>query len=238
MSVTFNYDVWFTRFNDANGGLFKLKSYLNDKQAYTFHMENSWSAFDLNGEEKNILYNDPDGKATIDMFYTDIQAMKELISNQFIVYNATLVETLFYETFYLVFMENPKKINNIIFEQFSNDKDKLGLTLNELLDHDSKESYIETLCEKAASLCNGGKFKDSFKRLIRQLNAAPIDQSNKNIIIDLVEKRNSIVHENNTYELEDEYFRSLSESTYFLLDYIRDNMNSLGIPIIDTINNP
>ncbi|KAE8557724.1 hypothetical protein [Paenibacillus polymyxa] len=205
---SFDYGYWFGLLLFTHSKYSMVDSYLKDKKAYQFHVENQWIRTNSQtNESRPILYSDSEGKSIIESFQEDINEMNKLFANQFIVYNATLVESLLQEAFIFVFLQKPQRIN-YIYEQMPIEKERLGFCLNEFLEFESKEVYLQTLCSRAASICIGGKFKDALKRLEKLLKA-DMNHDHKKIIIELTVKRNSIVHENKEYEVTDNYFEEI-----------------------------
>ena len=205
-----------------------LLAYVNDKDAMDFHINRiDFNRVDENGEMYSI---EPPFELCEDL-KKEIIDTTEILSNQMLVYLATIIETVLEEYFFCIFLKTPSKINYCLKlrEQAGIN---VGFSFNEFLEYSTKEDYQNVLARRAAKICNSGSIEKVIKRT-SELVGYKVDVIQLESMKEIFEKRNKIVHENEMFNIDIEYFNLIWNIIDKFIKSIARNLRDIGIEVND-----
>ena len=133
------------------------------------------------------------------------------------------------ETVKCLLCDDPERIIKFL-KVYPDYKEFIGFSLSEFIKCCSKEEYVTILSERLSSKILSGKPSIVIKRVKCILN---INNARLNILDDLMEKRNKIVHEGHVYELKLDKLEMYYETIENLLKIIAIALKKINISVVD-----
>lgn len=214
----------FQRFWNMNFWAFsnykQLVSYVSDKETVKDYL-NKYS-YSVNEQVEKKIDARPE---MIEEFNLGLEETIQWINNQMIVYMCTILEIAINDFFKCLFIEKPYMVLNL--NNYTGRVIDIGFSYQELLKCDSKEEYIIEMARNTAKKCNSGKI-DKILESISKMTGLKWESDYREVLKDLSDKRNKIVHENmhvklSAYELE--YLYNGLEKSLILLGKKLREMN-------------
>lgn len=148
-----------------------------------------------------------------------LQEAQQFYNRQMIVIVATYTELILKDFLQVGFCKFPERMYNYLGD--SNDNKGL-VSLRLITKVDSLPELIYALSEQATSTALKGRFKAQLNNLARIIPEKEIPQKLQAQLIDLVEKRNRIVHEASQEQISDDNVREVLDVCFELLTSLVD----------------
>lgn len=211
--TVFNYDRFFHQNYFSFYSYEKLKDLVNDEDAIKAHLKNI----------EIPVINDP--RDPLGELKIELSNILLVFGNQMIIHHCTVLDSMVENFFFSIFASKPEIMKT--FFATGEMKDRLGFSFNGFLESESKEEYMQHLAKRAANVCAEGGPKKFFKRL-RQITRSEFVEVDMEILNDLYNTRNSIIHDNLLYQIDiermNEYTNTLQE-VLFELHEVLTKMN-------------
>ena len=198
---SFDIGKWIMKLMYSSSSFFTLLDFARDKDAFTAYM-NNLSVYKYSNDGSVIEHNDTLIKNSFAKeLKKEVEHSLENYSNQIIVILSTYIETIHSEFFEGVFRKN----NQFIYEYISDSKKKKGyIRLNLIFESKSKDEIIDYLIIQAKKNVVNGSLEKINQRIFKLTKYKIEKQLIKEIQLNILDKRNSIVHEANSPMIEKE----------------------------------
>lgn len=168
-------------------------------------------------------------QSLIDYHVESNESALDLIKNQFIVFLFARYEFVVEDTMKCLLCDDSERILKFIkvypeYEEF------IGFSLKEFIKYRSKEEYVTIISERLSSRMLAGKPSKVVNRLKCILNFADVDT---NMLDELMNKRNNIVHEGEMYKIELNELENYYETIDNLLKNLALALKNIKIKVID-----
>ncbi|MGW8956959.1 HEPN domain-containing protein [Paenibacillus sp. NPDC055715] len=203
-----------------------LLEYVNDEDALRIHTNKFGYRVDDNGELFKIPLDDETRGDWHSFTKNDLSSMINFMNNQLIVYMATIIEASISDFFKCLFQKEPNRLLLL------RDNPNLGFSLQDFLKHESKQSYISELSNRAANFYSSGHIRNVTKK-IREVSGLVLEEEVLKILTEVSLLRNEIVHEGKNHEIDLEKLDNFSNVIEEFLRAIGKKLSELGIEIID-----
>lgn len=210
-------------------GFYQFKSFCEYASDKTSQIEYYKRLGGIRGDHEGRMVEIETPQPLIDLSIKSNEETLEMIKNHFIVFLFTRYEFIIQDTMKCLLCDNPKRILRFINE-YSEYKETLGFSLKEFIQYKSKEEYVSVMGERLSSKILSGKPS----KVIRRLNCLlSFEKVNTDILDDLMDKRNNIVHEGRIYELSLDELEMYYETIDSLLKTFALALKNIDISIID-----
>lgn len=145
----------------------------------------------------------------------NLQEAKQFYNRQMVVVTATYIELILKDFLQSIFCKFPERMHNYL-DDGNGYKGLVSLKL--ITKADSLPELILELSEQAASNVLKGRFKAQLNSLARVVPEEEISQQLQGQLIDIVEKRNRIVHEASKEQILDDDVRKFLDIDFELLN--------------------
>lgn len=152
-----------------------------------------------------------------------------VIKNYIIVFLFTRYKFVIQETLECLICDNPLRIMEIL-KKTPEYEETLRFSLVEFLRYDSKKDYVRMMSERLSSRIVNGKPSKVIKRIKCLID---ILASDLDILDDLMEKRNQIVHDGKVFILTMGNLENYYNTVETLLKNIALELKNMGIDVVD-----
>jgi hypothetical protein len=161
----------------------------------------------------------------------NLQVARQFYNRQMIVITATYIEIILKDFLRIVFAKFPERMHNYLDEE---NVKKGFVSLKLITKASSLSDLLSDLSEQAASNALKGRFKNQLNVLLNIIPEQEVSQHLQSRLIDIVEKRNRIVHEASQEQITEDNVRETLDTCLALLASLADvavNCNiSIDIP--------
>lgn len=230
----FDMGKWTLKLLNINSVYKALSYYVNDEKALGMHINDyQIYRFDTGDNEmKSLKLSESEDK---DEFYNnikmDIESSFEIYSTHTIVLLATYLENMNIEFFENLFNQR----NELIYNYLDNEK-KGYIKLDLILKSENKDEIINELISTAKkNVANGSLVKIAER--INQLTKFNIDNNLiKSIQSNILDRRNSIIHESTGFLIEEEYIVKCINDIENYLIALGKATRKMSLPYLDQAN--
>lgn len=204
--MDYKYTQWNSEINDALNGYIAIHDPIIQHNALEKHYETSrliellTLGFKSEQRDKGVVVSDADlsdfKKHYINEFVSEGMIGILIFRRQMIVISVTILEAIFKDFLSVYFYKKPDSMFSYIGEGNG------LISFKEFLRFGNKDEYLKYLSNSAANRFMSQKWKSVFKKLSE---LTKIEIQNEDELIELVDKRNQIIHEGLKIELENEY---------------------------------
>lgn len=229
----FDMGKWTLKLLNINGVYKALSYYVNDEKALDVHINDyQIYRFDESDDIKCLKLSESENK---DEFYNnikmDIESSFEIYSTHTIVLLATYLENMNMEFFENLFNQR----NELILNYLDNEK-KGYIKLDLILKSENKEEVIRKLISTAKKNVSNGSLAKIAER-INKLTKFNIDSSLiKSIQSNILDRRNSIIHESESFLIEEEDIVNCINDIENYLVALGKASKKMSLPYIDQAN--
>lgn len=188
-------------------------------------------------ETKKMIHYSEKGRRTAEMsqeLLEDIcntnEVALKMIKNHMIVFLYTRFEVILQETIRCLLCNEPNKILRLI-DRYPSYKEELRFSLKEFVISESKDKYIETLSNRLSYVMLSGKPSKVVERLKTIFSFESVDME---LLDELMDKRNNIVHEGKNYVIEIDELEGYLDILEKMLFSFGRGMKMIGIDVIDS----
>lgn len=203
-----------------------LYEYASDEESQKEYYKKLGSS---RSNEDTITHNCEISDALLEQYLIGNRKALNVIKNHIIVFLFTRYEFVIQETVKCLICDNPLRIMELLKKQPDYEK-TIGFSLVEFLRSTSKEEYVMMMSERLGSRILNGIPSKVIKRLQNLIN---LHVSDLDILDNLMEKRNQIVHNGKVYDLEMEDLETYYEVIEKLLKSIALALKNIDIIVID-----
>ncbi len=203
----------------------QLVSYVSDRETVKDYL-NRYSYLAIGQDVKKIDAS----QMMVDEFNSGLEETVQLMNNQMIVYMCTILEIAINDFFKCLFIEKPNMVLNL--NNYTGRVIDIGFSYQELLKCDSKEDYIIKIAQNVAKKCNSGKI-DKILNCISKMTGLVWDTGCRDVLEELSDKRNKIVHENIHINLSADELTNLSDGLERSLILLGKKIKELNVIVID-----
>lgn len=217
--------------SDQFFGFFRFKSffeYVSDEESQFNH----YKRLGMTRVDDNGIFEVETSQLYIDDRMKENKLVLEMIKNQLITFLFTRYEFIVKDTIKCLLCDDPDRILKVM-KKYPDYYNFIGFSLEGFLKSNSKEDYIIEIGERLSSRMLSGKPSKAIKRLREILNLGTIDTDVLDVLDDLMDKRNRIVHENYVYELEIDELEEFYNAIDNLLKVLSLGLKSENIDVID-----
>jgi len=198
---SFDIGKWVMKLIYSSSSFMTLIDFSRDKDAFNAYM-NNLSFYKYENDGSIMESDDITVKKSFEKnLKEEVEHSLQNYSNQTIVMLSTYIETMHSEFFEGVFRKN----NQFIYEYVSDSKDKKGfIRLNLIFESESKEEIIDNLIIQAKKNVVNGSLERINQRIFKLTKYKIDKQLIQDIQLNILDKRNNIVHEASSPMIEKE----------------------------------
>lgn len=216
MSHIFDFDRYFHQSLVSSHSYDRLKAFVNDEDAIRAHIANNELYFDRT--ERRVAQLKIEFSQTVNLY-----------GNQMVVFYCTILDSMVENFFYSIFVSKPERLKEF-FASNGELKERLGFSLNNFLESESKEAYVQDLSNKAANLCTEGGPKKYIKK-IKKISGSNLSEVDTEMLEELYDTRNKIVHDNQMYKFSSDDLFVYGETVSDVLGELYDKLKELDIEV-------
>jgi len=236
MTNSFDIGKWVMKLLETTGSYRDLVNFVNDKEAFLkhAHQKKIYCATEDDNNIEIVSIKDSEHKEDfIQVIQEGIEHSIDNYSNQMVVILATYIETIHSDFFRALFTNNPQLIYNHISQ---NNSHPGYVHLNLILESKSRDEIIDNLIIHAVKNISTGSLRKVNEKIYKITNYNIDKNLIKSMQVNILDKRNNIVHENKLSRITQENIEDYFELVHNYILSLAKACEKNNIPYIDQAN--
>lgn len=201
--------------------------FLHDRDCLNLYIDNHWFRIDEKGDAVKFKMTSSIKERIIE----NIVSFSSHVNNMILVYLITVLDISIEDYLTCYFISKPEMIKSKIYEEFGKEY-SFNVSCFDVLSCDNKKDYIIKIASSAASEFCRGKFEKKIDR-IERITGLEFDETIKNGVKEIADKRRAIVHENKKFDFSAKEIKTFINLVISFIEFLGKNLIKNGIDVID-----